>query len=92
MPERRRLLGGRLKAARQRARLSQGTVAESLGITRQALSAWETGSSCPSATQLAELATVYCECAHALLFGVPYQPINLAALMPGQRLGQGARA
>lgn len=92
MPERRKLLGSRLRAARQRARLSQEGVAETLGITRQALSAWETGASCPSATQLAELATVYCECAHALLFGVPYQPINLAGLMPGQRQGQGARA
>lgn len=87
MPERRKLLGSRLRAARQRAKLSQGGVAETLGITRQALSAWETGASCPSATQLAELATVYCECAHALLFGVPYQPISLAALMPSHRVG-----
>lgn len=80
--ERRKVLGRRLRAARARSKLSQDAVAESLGVTRQALSAWETGCSCPNALQVADLAAVYCECAHALLFGVPYVALDLAALIP----------
>lgn len=84
--DRRKTLGRRLRAARIRSKLSQDSVADSLGVTRQALSAWETGGSCPSALQVVDLATVYCECAHALLFGVPWVPLDLRTLMPaGER-------
>lgn len=86
MDARKKLLGCRLRAARKRAKLSQDSVADSLGVTRQALSAWETGDSCPNALQITDLAAVYCECAHALLFGVPWVPLDLGALLPmGER-------
>lgn len=81
MEERKKLLGRRLKTARRAAKLSQEFAAETLGVTRQSVSAWETGSSCPSAVQLGELATMYCVCAHALLFGEQFRPVNLSALM-----------
>ncbi|RYE40791.1 MAG: XRE family transcriptional regulator [Hyphomicrobiales bacterium] len=77
---RKKLLGWRLKEARRGVSLSQGHVADTLGITRQSVSAWETGASCPSATQLAELSELYCMCAHSLLFGEAYAPLNLGAI------------
>lgn len=75
------LLGGRMKAARAAAGQSQGHVAEALGVTRQSVSAWETGASCPSATQLAELSALYCVCAHTLLFGESYKPLDVASMV-----------
>lgn len=82
--ERKRLLGSRLKSARQGAGQSQDHVASALGVTRQSVSAWETGASSPSATQLAELSAMYCVCAHTLLFGEAYRPLNMEALMRGR--------
>lgn len=76
--EQKQALGARLRAARARAGLPQAFVAEALGVTRQSLSAWENGVSAPSALQLGELAMAYSECAHALLFGVPYEPVEWA--------------
>lgn len=78
---RKKLLGWRLKQARREARLSQGHVADTLGITRQCVSAWETGASSPSATQLGELSGLYCKCAHSLLFGEPFKALCLAGIM-----------
>lgn len=85
--DRKTLLGRRLRAARQEAKLSQTFVAEGLAVTRQTISGWETGVYSPTATQLAELATMYCVCAHALLFGEAYKPptFSLDALMERSR-------
>ena len=71
-----KILGARLRAARQAARMSQDFSSDTLGVTRQSVSAWENGVSCPSSIQLAGLATLYCVCAHSLLFGVPYAEIK----------------
>lgn len=79
MNDRRELLGRRLRGAREHLGMSQCDVADALGVTRQAISSWETGRSAPSATQLGELATVYCECAHTLLFGSPYRPLSVTS-------------
>lgn len=84
MEERKALLGHRLRCARQNLKLSQGDVADTLQVSRQSVSAWENGVSSPTATQLAELATMYCECAHGLLFGAPFRPMTIAALLPGK--------
>ena len=78
---RKKLLGQRLKDARQGVHLSQGDVADTLGITRQSVSAWETGTSCPSATQLSQLSQLYCTCAHTLLFGAPFTHLSLTTLV-----------
>lgn len=80
MKERKRLLGHRLRAARGDAGLSQEFAAETLGVTRQSVSAWERGASCPSAVQLGQLATMYCVCAHSLLFGEQFKPVSLGAM------------
>ena len=75
-----KLLGSRLKAARAEASMTQGLVAEALGVTRQTVSAWETGASCPSAIRLGQLAAMYCICAHRLLFGEPFQLVLLEVM------------
>lgn len=81
-----KVLGTRLREARKKIKLSQGYVAESLAVTRQAISMWENGINSPSAVQLAELSALYCVCAHTLLFGSPFQPVPLGALLAGARL------
>ncbi|WP_428845750.1 helix-turn-helix transcriptional regulator [Comamonas testosteroni] len=79
-----KLLGSRLKKARVAAHLSQDFTANTMGVTRQAVSKWETGNSCPTARQLGELATMYCVCAHSLLFGEPFRAVAVGDLMKGQ--------
>lgn len=79
--DQKKLLGGRLKAARVSAGYSQEYAAEMLGVTRQSVSAWETGASCPSALQLGWLAASYCVCAHTLLFGQAYDSWELQHLV-----------
>ena len=51
-------LGARIRAARQAAGLSQEKLAERLGLTRQAVTKWETGQSAPSTENLLRLAEV----------------------------------
>lgn len=51
--------GDRLRAARRRLRLSQTAVAEYLGVTRQAVAAFEQGTRQPDLRQLAGLANLY---------------------------------
>lgn len=52
-------LGENIKNKRQELRLSQEYVAGRLGISRQAVSKWETGQSEPTAGNLVELAAVF---------------------------------
>ena len=60
--ETRRSLGEVLKSHRIRCQMTQEFVAESLGVSRQAVSKWETGAADPSTSNLLALAK---------LFGVP---------------------
>lgn len=78
-----KILGARLRAARFTNKMSQDFVSESLGVTRQSVSAWETGVSCPSAVQLAQLATLYCVCAHEILFGESFAPALMGRVLAG---------
>ena len=52
-------LGEVLKERRIQAQLTQEFVAESLGVTRQAVSKWENGTADPSTTNLLKLAKLY---------------------------------
>lgn len=52
-------LGENIKARRQELKLSQEYVAERLGVSRQAVSKWETGQSEPTASNLIRLAEVF---------------------------------
>ena len=56
--ETRRTLGEVLKAHRMRCQMTQEFVAEALGVSRQAVSKWETGTADPSTSNLLALATV----------------------------------
>lgn len=55
----RKSLGETLKELRTRRGMTQEFVAESLGISRQAVSKWENGSSEPSTTNLIAIANLY---------------------------------
>ena len=54
-----RSLGEALKAHRMERRMTQEFVAETLGVSRQAVSKWENGTSDPSTSNLCALAKLY---------------------------------
>ena len=58
-PEQSRSLGEALKARRTAASYTQEYVAETLGVSRQAVSKWENGTSEPSTANLMALARMY---------------------------------
>ena len=64
--EARSTLGEVLKAHRMRCQMTQEFVAEALGVSRQAVSKWETGTADPSTSNLLALAK---------LFGVPAEEL-----------------
>ncbi len=66
----RRSLGEALKDHRQRCGMTQEYVAEALGVSRQAVSKWETGAAEPSTSNLLALAKLYGVDAGDLLRGV----------------------
>ena len=61
-----RSLGEALKAHRTKKQMTQEFVAETLGVSRQAVSKWENGTSDPSTSNL---------CALAKLYGVPVEEL-----------------
>lgn len=60
-------LGEVLRAERTRCKMTQEFVAESLGVSRQAVSKWENGNADPSTSNLLALAKLYGVSAEALL-------------------------
>ena len=65
--EKRRSLGEVLKEHRVRCKMTQEFVAESLGVSRQAVSKWETGTADPSTSNLLALAKLFGVSAEELL-------------------------
>ena len=63
-------IGKKLRDARNAAKLTQESAAESLGVSRQTVSKWENGSADPSTTNLLALAKLYGVTAEDLLRGV----------------------
>ena len=55
----RQSLGEKLRQHRQRCRMTQEFVADTLGVSRQAVSKWENGASDPSTTNLIALGKLY---------------------------------
>lgn len=68
--ETRRSLGEVLKEHRVRCKMTQEFVAESLGVSRQAVSKWETGTADPSTSNLLALAKLFGISAEELLRSV----------------------
>lgn len=66
----RRSLGEVLKEHRLRCKMTQEFVAESLGVSRQAVSKWETGAADPSTSNLLALAKLFGVSAELLLRAV----------------------
>lgn len=52
-------LGNNLKEARKKSGLSQETVAEKLGVSRQTISKWETNETLPDIYQSKKLSKLY---------------------------------
>ena len=65
--ETKKTLGEALKAHRTQCNMTQEFVAESLGVSRQAVSKWESGASDPSTSNLLALARLYGVSAEELL-------------------------
>ena len=65
--ETRKTLGEALKAHRTACKMTQEFVAEAVGVSRQAVSKWESGSSDPSTSNLLALARLYGVSAEELL-------------------------
>ena len=63
-------LGEAIKTHRTRCQMTQEFVAESLGVSRQAVSKWESGASDPSTSNLLALANLFGVSAEELLRGV----------------------
>ena len=63
----RKSLGEALKEHRTRCKMTQEFVEEHLGVSRQAVSKWENGTSDPSTSNLLALAKLYGICAEELL-------------------------
>ena len=68
--EQAKTLGGRIQAGRKAAGLSQEALGEKLGVSRQAVSKWENGTSEPNTSNLMALARLYGIPAEDLLKGV----------------------
>lgn len=68
--ETRRSLGECIREHRTACRMTQEFVAESLGVSRQAVSKWESGASDPSTSNLIALAKLFQVPADELLRGV----------------------
>ena len=66
----RKALAEELRENRLRCKMTQEFVAETLGVSRQAVSKWENGSSDPSTSNLIALAKLYGISAEELLRGV----------------------
>lgn len=65
--ETRKSLGEAIQEHRTRCKMTQEFVAETLGVSRQAVSKWETGTSDPSTSNLIALAKLYGISAEELL-------------------------
>lgn len=65
-----RTLGEAIKFHRTRCKMTQEFVAEHLGVSRQAVSKWESGTSDPSTSNLLALAKLFGVSAEELLKGV----------------------
>lgn len=68
-------LGELLKEHRQRRSMTQEFVAEAMGVSRQAVSKWENGTSDPSTTNLLKLAKLY---------GIPPEELIRGIQVPGE--------
>ena len=81
-------LGRRIYAYRTKRNLSQGDLADALGVSRQSVSKWETGNATPDLDKMVKLSELFgitldelvgsCEDA-----GIQTEPAQLYSLLPG---------
>lgn len=68
--ETRKSLGETIRQHRTRCKMTQEFVAETIGVSRQAVSKWESGASDPSTSNLLALARLFAISAEELLQGI----------------------
>lgn len=84
-------LGERIKACRQNAGMSQEKVAELVGVSRQAVTKWETGRSAPTTENLLKLAELFDTTVEMMLepnsgnHRSPAEPIDCPYKMEGEK-------
>ena len=66
----------RLQELRKNAGLSQEQVAEMLGLSRQALSKWESGQGKPDIENIIKLSEIYHVSTDYILLGIEKKPLN----------------
>lgn len=71
-----REVNDRLRVARLSAGLTQKEVAKECAVSRQAVSAWERGSSAPTSTELRKLGLLYAVSIDYVLYGIRMMPIS----------------
>ncbi|MCI2056995.1 MAG: helix-turn-helix domain-containing protein [Oscillibacter sp.] len=64
-------MGKQIRLLRMRQKLTQDELAEKLHVTRQTVSNYETGKSCPDVEMLAQIAAVFGTDVNALIYGPP---------------------
>ena len=72
-------LGERIAYYRKKAGYSQEGLAERLGVSRQAISKWETGEATPDAERIIALAAALGISTDTLLLGYKNHPLHVAA-------------
>ena len=87
--ETKRSLGEALKAHRTRCKMTQEFVAETIGVSRQAVSKWESGASDPTTSNLRALAKLYGVSAEDLLREAAGGGMNIPNAFPYE--GKAAR-
>ena len=78
----------RIKELRIEREWSQEQMAERLGVSRQAITKWETGAGAPDIENLMAIAQLFGVTTDSLLFGEGYDWTNEYVVQPGQTVGQ----
>ncbi len=87
MNERHQTLGGRIQAGRKAAGLSQEALGEQLGVSRQAVSKWESGAAVPELDNLIAMSRIFGVTIGALLGVEPPRGEGGAAEAPPEKPG-----
>ncbi len=85
------IIAERLTALRKEAGISQAKVAETLRVSRQAVSKWESGKAAPSLAVYAALASLYRKSPDVILTGEEYRPLT-SALCEGESFSDRLRS
>ena len=73
-------IGERIAELRKKQEMSQGQLADAMGVSRQAVSKWENDQTCPDISLLPALAEILETSVDALLTGKDQAPVKLVSV------------